>query len=87
MGLAPERSAYVLPLLTTKMVDPFGHGRVTVKVDEVQAVTPAFVTFLWPVAALVHWTVWACFWAAVDADAANGVPTAMPESTNRNTPL
>jgi hypothetical protein len=46
MGLTPERSAYVVPLLTTKMVDPVGHGCVTLRVDDVQAVTPLFVTFL-----------------------------------------
>ena len=54
MGLAPERSAYVAPLLTTKIVDPFGHGCVTFKVDEPHAVTTFFVTFLCPVAAFVH---------------------------------
>jgi hypothetical protein len=54
MGLAPERSAYVEPLLTTKMVDPVGHGWVTFREDELHAVIPAFVIFLWPVATFVH---------------------------------
>jgi hypothetical protein len=54
MGLAPERSAYVVPLLTTKMVVPVEHGCVTFKVDDVHAVTADFVTFLWPLATLVH---------------------------------
>jgi hypothetical protein len=54
MGLAPDRSTYVVPFLTTKMVDLVGHGRVTFRVDELHAAMPDFVTFFWPVAALVH---------------------------------
>jgi hypothetical protein len=54
MGLAPKRSAYVAPFLATKIVEPFAHGLVTFKVDELHAAISAFVTFLWPVVAPVH---------------------------------
>jgi hypothetical protein len=43
------------------VLDPVGHGCVTFNEDELHAATPAFVIFLWLVAALVQRTVWTCF--------------------------
>ena len=49
--------------------------------------TPAFVTLLLLVAALVQRTVLACYRApADDANAANGTPGARPETINTKTP-
>jgi hypothetical protein len=69
------------------VLDPVGQRWATFTEDELHAVTPALVIFLWPVAALVQRMVWARFCVPPDdADAADGVLRVRPESTNRITP-